>query len=182
MIFLVAPDVLYRVEFRSGGEQALNGESFALLADERADPARAMCRQPVPHRQELAAELAQQMVEKVDNLSGAVISVSSARGPTAQPKFVADDLAKGKSMPRFDKILCPVDFDQNSVRALRVATELAQERKGDAVPTARSRRAAGAGGSAAVWANGGRGASETREACATLDRRQDPLRGGRDNG
>jgi universal stress protein A len=38
-------------------------------------------------------------------------------------------LAKGKSMPRFDKILCPVDFDQNSVRALRVATELAQERK-----------------------------------------------------
>jgi universal stress protein A len=31
-------------------------------------------------------------------------------------------------MPRFDKILCPVDFEQNSVRALRVATELAQER------------------------------------------------------
>jgi universal stress protein A len=32
-------------------------------------------------------------------------------------------------MPRFDKILCPINFDQNSVRALRVATELAQERK-----------------------------------------------------
>lgn len=32
-------------------------------------------------------------------------------------------------MPRFDKILCPIDFDQNSVRALRIATELAQERK-----------------------------------------------------
>ena len=32
-------------------------------------------------------------------------------------------------MPRFDKILCPVDFEQNSVRALRVAAELAQERK-----------------------------------------------------
>jgi nucleotide-binding universal stress UspA family protein len=32
-------------------------------------------------------------------------------------------------MPRFDKILCPLDFDQNSVRALRLAAELAQERK-----------------------------------------------------
>lgn len=31
-------------------------------------------------------------------------------------------------MPRFDKILCPVDFDQNSVRALRIASDLAQER------------------------------------------------------
>jgi nucleotide-binding universal stress UspA family protein len=32
-------------------------------------------------------------------------------------------------MPRFEKILCPVDFDQNSVVALRLAAELAQERK-----------------------------------------------------
>jgi universal stress protein A len=31
-------------------------------------------------------------------------------------------------MPRFDKIVCPVDFDQNSLLALRLATELAQER------------------------------------------------------
>ena len=31
-------------------------------------------------------------------------------------------------MPRFDRNLCPVDFDQNSLLALRVATELAQER------------------------------------------------------
>lgn len=28
----------------------------------------------------------------------------------------------------FDKIVCPVDFDQNSLMALRTATELAQER------------------------------------------------------
>ena len=32
-------------------------------------------------------------------------------------------------MPRFKKILCPVDFDQNSLLALRIASELAQERK-----------------------------------------------------
>ena len=32
-------------------------------------------------------------------------------------------------MPQFKKILCPVDFDQNSLQALRLASELAQERK-----------------------------------------------------
>jgi len=32
-------------------------------------------------------------------------------------------------MPQFDKILCPVDFDGNSLLALKIATELAQERK-----------------------------------------------------
>jgi len=31
-------------------------------------------------------------------------------------------------MLRFKKILCPVDFDQNSLLALRLATELAKER------------------------------------------------------
>ena len=31
-------------------------------------------------------------------------------------------------MPQFRKILCPVDFDPNSLLALRLATELAQER------------------------------------------------------
>jgi universal stress protein A len=32
-------------------------------------------------------------------------------------------------MPQFTKILCPVDFDENSNPALQIATELAQERK-----------------------------------------------------
>ena len=32
-------------------------------------------------------------------------------------------------MPQFKKILCPVDFDPNSLLALRLASELAQERK-----------------------------------------------------
>ncbi|MGB8414554.1 MAG: universal stress protein [Candidatus Binatus sp.] len=31
-------------------------------------------------------------------------------------------------MPQFKKILCPLDFDPNSLLALRLATELAQER------------------------------------------------------
>lgn len=32
-------------------------------------------------------------------------------------------------MPQFKKILCPIDFDQNSPLALRMASELAQEHK-----------------------------------------------------
>jgi len=32
-------------------------------------------------------------------------------------------------MPRFNKILCPIDFDPNSLLALQLASELAQERK-----------------------------------------------------
>ena len=32
-------------------------------------------------------------------------------------------------MPRFNKILCPVDFDPNSLQALRLAGEISQERK-----------------------------------------------------
>lgn len=32
-------------------------------------------------------------------------------------------------MPQFKKILCPVDFDPKSLMALRLASELAQERK-----------------------------------------------------
>lgn len=32
-------------------------------------------------------------------------------------------------MPLFRKILCPIDFDQNSFRALGIAAELARERK-----------------------------------------------------
>jgi nucleotide-binding universal stress UspA family protein len=32
-------------------------------------------------------------------------------------------------MPQFNKILCPVDFDPNSLLALQLASELAQERK-----------------------------------------------------
>lgn len=32
-------------------------------------------------------------------------------------------------MPQFNKILCPVDFDPNSLLALQLASEMAQERK-----------------------------------------------------
>jgi nucleotide-binding universal stress UspA family protein len=33
-------------------------------------------------------------------------------------------------MPGFDKILCPVDFDRNSILALELAADLTRERKG----------------------------------------------------
>jgi universal stress protein A len=39
------------------------------------------------------------------------------------------EFAKGGQMPRFNNILCPVDFDPNSLLSLQLASELAQERK-----------------------------------------------------
>ncbi|MGA7762624.1 MAG: universal stress protein [Candidatus Binataceae bacterium] len=38
-------------------------------------------------------------------------------------------IVKKDQMPQFKKILCPVDFDPNSLLALQLASELAQERQ-----------------------------------------------------
>jgi len=38
-------------------------------------------------------------------------------------------MKKSLNMARFNKILCPVDFDPNSLQALRLAGEISQERK-----------------------------------------------------
>lgn len=57
-------------------------------------------------------------------------------------------------MPRFKKILCPVDFDQNSLPALRLASELAQARKATPPSAPCSRDAAGARGRATFRKDG----------------------------
>jgi universal stress protein A len=55
-----------------------------------------------------------------------LITIASASGRPVD-RLVA--FVKKDQMPQFKKILCPVDFDQNSLLALRLASELAQERK-----------------------------------------------------
>ena len=37
--------------------------------------------------------------------------------------------ATGGNMPRFRKVLCPIDFDDNSLLALRTASEIARAQK-----------------------------------------------------
>jgi Universal stress protein family len=70
---------------------------------------------------------------KVSILSGLMVYiVKLVKPPTGlgtAAGFSSFEFTKGYRMPRFNKILCPVDFDPNSTLALRLASELAQERQ-----------------------------------------------------
>ncbi len=68
VMFPIAPYVLHRIEFRGIAWQPLDCEPPALGADEVFDQSRPMRRQPVPHHQQLAAQVAQQMAQKVHRL------------------------------------------------------------------------------------------------------------------
>src|SRR5712691_10756635 len=67
----VAPDVLHRIEFRRVGRQLLDRESALVRGDELLDGPPAMRRQSVPHDQELARQVTQQMAEEVGDFRGA---------------------------------------------------------------------------------------------------------------
>jgi hypothetical protein len=71
VMFPVAPDVLDRIEFWCIGRQLLDRESAMVRGDELLDRPPAMRRQSVPHHQELARQVAQQMAEEVGDFGGA---------------------------------------------------------------------------------------------------------------
>jgi hypothetical protein len=64
VLFPVTPDLLDRIEFRGVSRQPLDREPTLLRADEMADQARAMRRRPVPHYQQPARQVAQQVADK----------------------------------------------------------------------------------------------------------------------
>ena len=64
----VRPQILHRIQFRSIGGQELQPDAPALLAHEVPDQTAAMALQPIPHHQQLAGNVAQQMGEKLDHL------------------------------------------------------------------------------------------------------------------
>src|SRR5215472_7643856 len=67
----VTPDVLHRVELRRIARQTLDRELTILGSDEFAHQDGSMRGQPVPHHQQLAPQLAQQVAEKIHHLRGA---------------------------------------------------------------------------------------------------------------
>src|ERR1700730_8512284 len=71
VVFPISPQVLDRIELGRITRQPLDGEPLALGEDEVADHVRAVRRQSVPHHQELARQMAQQMAEEVDHLRAA---------------------------------------------------------------------------------------------------------------
>ena len=68
MLLPVTPDVLHWIEFRGVTRQPLDCEPTALCADEVADQARPMRRQSIPHHQQLARQMTQQVAEEVHHL------------------------------------------------------------------------------------------------------------------
>src|SRR6202035_4158308 len=68
MMFPIAPDVLYRIEFGGVARQPLDREPTALHAEKFADQPRPMCRKPVPDHHQLAGQMTQQVTEEVDDL------------------------------------------------------------------------------------------------------------------
>src|SRR5215472_12971374 len=67
----VTPDILHRIEFRCVGRQLFDRESAIVRGDELFDSASAMRRQSVPHHQQPAWQVTQQMAEEVDDFCGA---------------------------------------------------------------------------------------------------------------
>src|SRR6185437_14562822 len=61
VVFPIAPQVLDRIELGGVTRQPLDGEPLAPGENEVADQVRAVRRQSVPHHQELARQMTQQM-------------------------------------------------------------------------------------------------------------------------
>src|SRR5262249_15862854 len=67
----VAPDVLHRIEFGRIGRQLLDYQPALVRGEELLDYPPAVRRQSVPHHQQLARQVTQQMAEEVDYFRGA---------------------------------------------------------------------------------------------------------------
>lgn len=70
VMFPITPDVLHRIELGRVGRQALGYQPAALRGDKLLDQPRPMSGQSVPHHQQLARQVAQQMAEEVGHLGG----------------------------------------------------------------------------------------------------------------
>src|SRR6516162_10348459 len=68
MLLPVRPQIFHRVQFRSVGGQELQPDAPTLLAHEVPDQTTAMALQPIPYHQQLAANVTQQMGEKLHYL------------------------------------------------------------------------------------------------------------------
>ena len=66
----VGPDVLDWVQFRCVGRQLLHGQTTFLVADELLGDQTAVCRKPVPYQQDVSWDVAEQVLEELDDLFG----------------------------------------------------------------------------------------------------------------
>jgi hypothetical protein len=68
VLFEVAPDMFDRVQFRCIAGQPLQSEAVALSGDKVTDQSAAMARKTIPDHQQGSAQVAHQVLEKLDDL------------------------------------------------------------------------------------------------------------------
>src|SRR5215469_15755862 len=90
-MFPIAPYVLHRVEFRRVGRQVLKRDAAALASDKLSDYPTAMNLRAIPHHQELALQMAQQMAKEVHHFE-------RTHGPRVKPEVevVPGDASRGR--------------------------------------------------------------------------------------
>src|SRR5258708_5421185 len=71
VMFPITPDVLHRIEFRSVGWQVVQRQAAALAGDKFPHQPAAMGLRAIPHHQQLARQVAQQMTQEVDYFGSA---------------------------------------------------------------------------------------------------------------
>ena len=87
MMLAVRPDVLHRVQFRRAGRQVLCIQTTVLIADELLRDPTAVGRKPIPNQQNVAIDVAEQVLEELDNLLGldGLLEDLKVEVPSSQP-------------------------------------------------------------------------------------------------
>ena len=67
----VCPDVFHRIQFRCVGRQVLHFQTALLIADELLCDCALVGRKPIPNHQDVPFDVAEQVLEKLDDLLGA---------------------------------------------------------------------------------------------------------------
>jgi hypothetical protein len=70
MVFAMRPEIFDGVQFRCVGRQVLDQQPASLVTDELLGESATMGWQTIPHQQEVARNVAQQMLEELNHLFG----------------------------------------------------------------------------------------------------------------
>jgi hypothetical protein len=83
----VRPDVLHGVQFRRVGRQVLCVQTTVLVDDELLRDPTTVGRKPIPNQQYVAIDVAEQVLEELDNLLGldGLFEDLKVKVPSGQP-------------------------------------------------------------------------------------------------
>jgi len=87
VVLAVSPDIFDWVQFRRVGRQVLCIQTTVLIADELLRDPTAVGRKPIPNQQNVAIDVAEQVLEELDNLLGldGLLEDLKVEVPSSQP-------------------------------------------------------------------------------------------------